>query len=244
MKTYIQILTASTAVAFCLNETKTAANEITLDFNSLPNAQGWVFSGGPASVESNVFSVSGGILHQNSIGIGRNSTSGEAYYQFGGIVDPALPFTLTARVRVNNEEYASLYPQNAYGFAIEVSDGAAQYSFGLGFDSLQVSHYPSASLPVQIVDTTSLFHDYRLEGGGGSSSFSLYVDDVLFDTGPNASIGDINTIFLGDFTQGRNVSADIASFSFSQVPEPSTGFFGDLTLFYAAFRRRREGRNG
>jgi hypothetical protein len=65
----------------------------TVDFISLPSAQGWTyFSSGAA--ESDVFSLTEGVLSMNA------TLTNAAYYTMGNIVDPLLPFDLTATARV------------------------------------------------------------------------------------------------------------------------------------------------
>ena len=213
--------------------------DIVLDMNSLPSAQGWVFSGDPGAVETDVFSVSGGMLHQNSIGIGTSTTGtqGLAAYALLGVVDPALPFVLTTRVRVNQEEFTAANPTNAFGFGAGLRTTADIFQFGLGADRLEVDH--GALRPIYLGDTTAQFHDYRLESAGGIN-FNLYVDGSLIDTGPAHVLATVNELLLGDFTRGPNVNADIASFEFHQVPEPSTCAILGLGLpaFLAARRRR------
>src|SRR5690242_18758410 len=67
-----------------------SANTITLKFDSLPSAQGWTYlsgygSGAPA--ETDVYSVDGTKLTQNTMGRGANFASYEMY----GAIDPNQP---------------------------------------------------------------------------------------------------------------------------------------------------------
>jgi hypothetical protein len=81
-----------TTIALLLAGSQAAATTISLDFSTLPSAQGWTyFSDG--ALEADVFSVSGGVLSMNS------PLTKAAYYRIDGVVDPALPFTLTTRAR-------------------------------------------------------------------------------------------------------------------------------------------------
>lgn len=210
--------------------------DIVLDMNSLPSAQGWTYVGDSGAVETSVFSVSGGMLHQNSIGIGATGSQGGASYSFFGVVDPALPFVLTMRVRVNQEEFAAANPTNAFGFGTGPRTGTNESFVGLGADRVEVIH--SSTRPMYVRDTTAQFHDYRMEGGGGT--FSVFVDGSLLDSGTSLATAGANALILGDLTRGPNASADIASFEFVQTPEPAAlAMLGLGAAAVLGLRRRR-----
>ena len=73
--------------------TAQAAFSFTLNMSQLPSAQGWTYNAlGNSVPESNIFSVSGGVLHQNSIGVGF-AGAGDNFYQIYNLpgFDPSLP---------------------------------------------------------------------------------------------------------------------------------------------------------
>jgi hypothetical protein len=82
---------------------------VTLDFGSLPSAQGWTYASSPP--ENNIFSLSGGVLTQNSLGIGGES----AYYSLGGVFDSSPLFSLSFRARLLEGELGA--PEDPSGFA-------------------------------------------------------------------------------------------------------------------------------
>src|SRR5262249_26008464 len=74
-------------------ENRTVPTTLTLNFNSLPSAQGWTYESGypPNSPsETAVFAVDGTKLTQNTMGKG----SSYADYAIHNGVDPKLPFTI------------------------------------------------------------------------------------------------------------------------------------------------------
>src|SRR5579871_2928278 len=185
--------------------------QTTLNFNSLPSAQGWTYTADFNSVpEASIFSVSGGVLHQNSFG-----TSGANFYDIPGIVDPNLPFSLTMRARVPQEEFVN---GDHYGFNVAFGTSSQVYQFGFGSGEIDD---PSGAT-IFTGDLTS-YHDYRIDGTfGASGSYNFFMDNVLVATGqPFAE--NYNYLEFGDGTYGQNASADLTSLSFSQVtPEPSS----------------------
>lgn len=134
-----------TTIALLLAGSQAAATTISLDFSTLPSAQGWTyFSDG--ALEADVFSVSGGVLSMNS------PLTKAAYYRIDGVVDPALPFTLTTRARALS--------------ALSASWGVLSYYVGT---PTQVAAFSIS--PTKIIDESdgsllasfdnSTFHDFR-----------------------------------------------------------------------------------
>ena len=83
---------------------------IALDFRSLPSAQGWTyFALNNIVPETSVFSVSNGILIQDSLVIGLTA-QGSNRYDLAGVVDPLLPFTLSVTARVLRESGGGVRP--------------------------------------------------------------------------------------------------------------------------------------
>jgi hypothetical protein len=122
-----------TTIALLLAGSQAAATTISLDFSTLPSAQGWTyFSDG--ALEADVFSVSGGVLSMNS------PLTKAAYYRIDGVVDPALPFTLTTRARALSALSASWGVLSYYvGTPTQVA------AFNVKEPSLQAREYLTAS---------------------------------------------------------------------------------------------------
>jgi len=193
----------STAALFAVVQGVAHATTITLDFTSLPSAQGWTyFSSGAA--ETDVFSVAGGVLSMNG------TLTNAAYYKIEGAVDPALPFSLTARARV-------------------LSGGQA-LAFHVSTDTLFAGIDLS---PTTIIDETNgaflasldntIFHDYRIEGAFGTG-YQLFVDNTLLASGSFRAYP-VNMLAFGDSGSYGSGRAEITALSFQQsapIPEPAT----------------------
>ena len=204
---------------------------ITLNFNSLPSAQGWVFEEvGNSAPESAVFSVSGNVLHQNTIGTGFQGSS-HIVYVLPNVVSSNQPFVLTLRARLLQEENLS---GNHYGFGVGVYAGDTNGGYIAGF-SLGAGILLGGGNGNAVALDTSLYHDFRVQGDlGARTNFQIFVDDVLIMS--NAAVAgyvppfqgpeDYRTPFavnFGDGTGGQNAQADISYFSFQQfaVQQPT-----------------------
>jgi len=227
-----------TLAAMLLVQTMLFAAPITLNMNSLPSAQGWTWidghqplgpsDSGPLT-ETEVFSVSGGLLHQNSIGGGFNGY----YYADDGVVED-VPFQLDWDARLINEEYSYYYSfnGNAGGFSVGISTGTQAYEIGLGVNGLALytpntTLISAATLAAGGVSLTD-FHDYRLIGDPGAGTWGFYIDGNLWASGLSSPYFNIpDKLYLGDSTEGPNAEGDIAAFSYeplseSSVPEPAS----------------------
>jgi len=219
------------------------AVEVVLGFTSLPSAQGWTYSADGVNVpgtgtgtnndvpETTVFSLSGGVLHMDTVntGVGFQS-AGSNTYSLPVDIDPSLPFTMEMTARVTAEAHFQAANQNNFfGFFFAARTGDVQYSIGLGPANVQNSDGTTIAF-----DNTS-FHDYRLEAtpGAPGPDFQLYIDDVLRLSDDPRAVLDVSRLLFGDGTGGTNAVADITAFRFFQaalVPEP-----GSLALLGVAF---------
>lgn len=215
-----QIAYALTAGLIAITPTIQAANS-TLNFNTLPSAQGWVYvamSSGttPSNVpESSVFSVNNGILTQNTLGQGAL----EAIYQY--TADFSQPFTLKFTARL----LATDNGDNA-GFAFSANEVSKYLSVNIHIGS--VSDYASGT---SVSLDTSLFHNYEIDAdpaGVAGGSYKLYIDGNLafsssWANGNTTQAKDQNKISFGDATPtGSNAKAEISSLSFFQPTAQSS----------------------
>lgn len=190
---------------FAAGSAGTCHRSVTLDFNSLPSAQGWTYVG-DGTPEANVFSVSGGVLTMNTLGRGGSFP----HYEFPGTIDSALPFTLSMRARVTG--YEGETPDNVFGFGVFGCEGANSERFGVGLSQTRIMTVtPDLSANL---DATQ-FHDYLVKGtpGGG---YQVFVDNTLMLNGQSAPGGCPYLLWLGDGTGGPNARAEITRFSFTQ----------------------------
>jgi hypothetical protein len=186
---------------------------IRLDFSHLPSAQGWTYlDPGTPAAETSVFSVSHGILHQNSLNVGF-AGQGDNIYQLLGAVAPSGIFTVTVRARLLAETHGPGFPQpNPFGLSFGASTGAASYGLGIGLGLIGGIDRNSLTT---LIDTTR-FHTYRLVVVAGAG-YDVFVDNALVTTGQAYADTGPSRLFLGDGTGGTNAEADITSFTFEQV---------------------------
>jgi len=208
------------AVAFLLAGGQAAATTISLDFSTLPTAQGWTyFTSGAA--ESDVFSVSGGVLSMNG------TLTNAAYYKLEGVVDPLLPFIISARARVlSGGQTLAFYAATSSEFA------------AINLSPTRIIDETSAATLATIDNTT--FHDYRLEGAFGSG-YQLFVDNTLIAAGAVGAYP-VNLLLLGDSGSFGGGRAEISAYSFQQsalIPEPATLILVLSGLGVLSSRRRR-----
>jgi hypothetical protein len=188
---------------------------VTIDFSSLPSAQGWSYVAAGNNVpETSVFSLDNGILKQNTIGVGYGDFNGSNRYALESVVDTIRPFTLEVRARVPIEEPAT--PPNSYGFSFGLFTGTEQFAVGIGPNKIEDVHLNTITTSID----NTVFHDYKLIGTPGVG-WRLFVDNVLIGSGVSRSIAFPNGLFLGDGTGETNAMAEITSFSYTVVPIPS-----------------------
>jgi len=224
--------------ALCLLNSMPAvhAAQISLDFTSLPSAQGWGYeSTGQVANESSVFSIANGALMQNTMGIGLG-LPGSSVYRLYNQIDPTLPFTLSVRARVVEDESTDF--SRPFGFSIAAFTGTEEVGIGLSSKSIQtVDGIMRGADPIAF-DTTQ-FHTYQLLVRPGLG-YELYVDSNLFTSGSAFPLVYPNSLLLGDGTGAANARAEITSLSFSQIPEPSaTALFVAGFGLFCAMRHRR-----
>ena len=178
------------------------AGTYSLNFDSLPSAQGWTFmQNGPA--ENDVFSVDGTRLTQDTFGSG---TSSFARYQIDGVADPNKQMVLSLTARVLRHENLT-GGSTGLGFNFVISDGVFLHRLALTADLIQVGGQ------FYKLNTTG-FHDYSFELYPGGN-FDLYVDGVIFATGVGYETVSSNKIFFGDSTSHENADAEITAMSFT-----------------------------
>jgi PEP-CTERM motif len=235
---------ATLSVALLVSTTSHAAANaatLTLNTNTLPSTQGWQYvadGDGAAVPESGAFSIVGGELVQNTLGIGQSTGGGNLYYHASNL-NPGDAWTLTLVGKVNSFESnfgrsfglsigggESLVVGIA-GNAVQYLDGAgsiAQLAFPLGFD-------PSA------------YNSYRLSVAGGLQSFSINGNAIYSNQAIVGGLDSPSSILFGDGTGFANASANIRSVVFTSpggVPEPASWalMFAGFGFVGGAMRRR------
>lgn len=134
-----------------------------------------------------------------------------AYYKIEGAVDPALPFSLTARARVTSGGQAlAFYVATNTLFA------------GINLSTTTIIDETKGALLASLDNT--VFHDYRIAGTFGAG-YQLFVDNTLLASGSFGAYP-INMLAFGDSGSFGGGQAEITELSFQQtsVPEPATLF--------------------
>ncbi len=184
----------------------------------LPSSQGAIYYLGiGASVpESSVYSVSGGLLHQATLG-----TGAAAYYVSPKVFDHHLDAVLEWRCKVSHASgdagvYVALHDPDPANYRA--------WNFYLLDDRIKEEAAPHA---YALLDTTDAFHTYKLVIPADSDTYQLYVDGILKLTGTAAVVGDTTypwrgQFIWGDATGGNDGSVDWDYIKLSQLPSDGT----------------------
>lgn len=194
-----------------------APMHVVLGFSSLPSAQGFTYTaaGSHAGVlEPSVFSVGGGMLHQNTIGQANGTAGGGLFYQRTGGITTTEAKQLRVRARCAQVQGTTANPNGFGGLVFGFATGATQYDFGITPTRLFVLSGGSQVGVGGTYDNTQ-FHDYVFEYASAGVQ-RLYRDGVLVFSGASGGAQVVNRIFFGDGTGGANAEGDVAGFEFVQ----------------------------
>lgn len=183
--------------------TATAGFTINLEFNTdgvLPSSNpGIPFFNNTGSLESTLYSVSGGVLQQRTF-----SVNGNASYIYPNFAESGGPFTptedlvLESRIRISQiNGTAGAYFQafdGAYQFSVHFSNGGVVLATAAG------------DVPISV--DVSTFHTYRLESSANSRSLNLFIDGGLVYNGFAKSYSGLNGFDFGDGISTPNNGAD------------------------------------
>ena len=201
-------------------ETVSASNIIIIDdFSTLPSAQGWVYQAyGNNFEETDIFSVDGTKLYQNTLSVGIGD--GGNVYEYWNVVDPNLCFTIDITARVIQESGPSGFAPGAFSFGAIV--GTDVYGISVGTNNIE--DYNNKELSSTIDNT--IFHNYQIVVNQIQKTYEFYIDTIFIGSGSVRTISNPNNmIFLGDATGGSNAEAEVTYYKFEQypcIPESST----------------------
>ena len=203
-----KLLIITVLLTILLFATGAGATTISLEFDSLPSAQGWTPSFSSWVTEAENMSADGTTLTMNTMGEGFNTG---AYYHIdddgGDIINSYQPYSLsmTARIVRSEETYGNMKS---------------------GFEMIGYVNDLVASISLDISSTD--FHTYRIEADPGAAGFDFFIDNVLIDSGISywsSPYHHPNYLAFGDTCPNKNFEAEITSVEFSQgapVPLPTT----------------------
>ncbi|HEY5871338.1 MAG TPA: Ig domain-containing protein, partial [Candidatus Tectomicrobia bacterium] len=194
---------------------------ITLQFDTLPSAQGWRYIAVGNSVsEPGVFSVNGGTLLQNAMGVGF-AGQGSNIYTLPDMPASRLPYSIAVRARVLAEE--GDVQRNSFGFVFGANAMTEFFNIGIGLTRLTDTF--GVVIPTAIDHTQ--WHDYRLDIVP-TVGYTFFIDGLFVASGlprplTPAIIADIvrhgfsgNELDLGDGTGGTNARAEVTHYRFIQ----------------------------
>lgn len=189
------------------------ATVLTMNFSSLPSAQGWTFGtgGSPVATESGTWSLSGGVLTLDTMSFATTGSGTSSYYFQTGVVDPLQPVAIVVRARVLQWEGAAGNQFQGNAFCFGFTQGTTEWLMGI--TPTQVRNVNGTVLS-SAYDNTQ-FHDYRLQWTP-PSTIAYYVDNTLISTNSAGFAQALNRIIIGDGTGAGNARAEITSYTFLQ----------------------------
>lgn len=218
-----------------------SAATLTLDTTTLPSTQGWqyVADGDGAGVpESGAFSIVGGELVQNTLGIGQSTGGGNLYYHASNL-NPGDAWTLTLVGKVSGFE--SNFGRS-FGLSI---GGGGSIVIGIAGDQIQyldsVGALANVGFPLGF--DPGAYNSYRLSVSGGLQSFSVNGNSIFSNQAILGGFDAPSTILFGDGTGFANAAANIRSVVFTSpggVPEPASWalMIAGFGLVGSAMRKR------
>ena len=213
----IPLALAALAAFAALTDASAASMDVTLNFASLPSAQGFTYTptGAHAAVlEPNVFSVSGGVLTQNTMGQSNGISGGGILYQINGGMTATETKQIRVRTRCLQVEGSAGAPSGEGGLVFGFSIGSVQYAWTLTPTKILVLQSTSYVAIPGVYDNT-VFHDYTFEFIP-PTTYRTWRDGGLINTSTVGYGIVANRLFIGDGTGGANARGEITSFRFIQ----------------------------
>ena len=158
-------------------------------------------------------------------------------FELDGVVN-ANPFTLewTSRVFDYERSGGPCCTTLDFGSYFRVSNGFESVTVALSHDGITLSDGGGST---RIVNDNSDYQTFRIEyTPGATGTWQFFIDDLLSASG-EAAASATNQLVFGDGTGAANAAWNMTSYSFSQVPEPSSGLLAVLGFVCLASRSRR-----
>ncbi len=237
MRSIIHKLGVYLCVLSCLLVSSVNATIIkNIEFNSagiLPSSEPDIeFFNNTTSTEVSLYSVSGGLLQQQTF-----SVNGSTAYlfpditQLGGGINPGLTTIIEARLKVVDIDGLG-------GAYFQAFDGGNRYSAFFEPSGIALSTSTgNQSFSMDVFD----FHTYRLVSSANSDALNLFVDGTLVAS-VTAAANSLNGFGFGDGLtdsgNGANVEWDYVRVSQVPIPASIWLFFSGLVSVYSWGHRR------
>ncbi len=210
---------AGALLALTLLSGQAHATDVSLDFASLPSAQGWTYStSGVPAAESPTWSAAGGVLSVDTMPYELGAAGGTtSFYARGGSVSPSEPLVIEFRARVLESEHDG----GAFiggGFAVGFGDGVSLWQLGILPGAIR---NVVGTVLTTAYDNTQ-FHDYRMEWTP-PSTLEYFVDGALISSDPTGLALGLNRIHIGDVTGAANARAEVTYYRFRQGAATGAG---------------------
>jgi hypothetical protein len=203
-----------------LTSAHASAADIDLDFSTLPSRQGWTYDscswGCYVPPEASTFTVDGSTLRMDSMGTGLSVSD----YRYFGAVDPTLPFTISATLRVPAYETTGGAAGRATTFDLVADTGTQEFGVNLNSNTMAINVGGSAPTIYIPIDAT-VFHNYMVKAVPNVSD-TIFVDGVMVYSGAPMDTGNPDALYIGNASSYENGIAELTSYRFLQaVPEPT-----------------------
>ena len=244
---------AAAAALLAVVSVPSFAGSVALNMSGLPSTQGWTYVGTQSMPEAGAFTLSSGILRQDTTA---TDTDPGAWYSRTDIIT-AGSANVRVRMRLISNEF-----QTPFGAGVEYSVSQYYFLFGLGKPDasspaqVYVKTGPNASEYTAIAGVNAAdWHDYEMAIDLTARTFTLFIDganrgtySAVYNAGVTAAIA------FGDLTEGGNAIADYSALSFSStspgtpaavpaLPAWSLALLGILLASSALLLTRQSSRN-
>jgi hypothetical protein len=209
---------------------------------TLPQAQGWVYSGdagNPAPF------VSGGALHEV-----KNVVNTAQFWSTTDNLDVTQHIFLQADLRINSSNNVpDIGTGTRQGYYLRVSDAnSLGYYIGISDAGFSINTIGLPNAPLQPYPIAGAFHSFMLRVDGGLADFSIdgvirasgispyfsgkdiAVNDVTFGALAGVSVSDSDLRFVCTTTSGTCGTA-------TAIPEPSMGVLAGASILFLLLKR-------
>lgn len=186
---------------------------VTLNFASLPSAQGFSYTaeGADAGIpESSVFSVSGGVLSQNTLTCALGGAGADVMYRRIGGMSADESKQIRFRARCTSATGST----GAGGMMIGFANGSLYFEISITPTQVFTLNGGGRAAAPGTFDNTQ-FHDYVFDWSP-PGTYRVYRDGVLIDTRSGGFGTGANELIIGDSTGGANAAGQFAWIQFVQ----------------------------